>query len=245
MPICQKCQTPYDEWQHFCLECGEYLKEGPPPLLRCPKCGAEVEIKTFPDHEAAAPAPKTGTTGEARSWRWFGVLAAVLLGVGLILLWQEKHGPGLDQAQKMDAASPPEAVEQATPLGEGEGKTPMAASPELKAQVEELFDTIKQANLGKNIVLFMNTLSGVYPELDKKRQEVVKTWKKFDFKEMSFKIDKLQEIDRDKALAEMKWTTKSQNLRTKVWRTEQFQYRVWLVNELGQWKIRKIEQIPH
>ena len=115
--------------------------------------------------------------------------------------------------------------------------------PHLQPEVAKVFTNIREANLKKNIFLFMDTLSGSYPELDKKRQEVVKTWKKFDFSDMTFTIDKLEGIDSDKAMAEVKWILTRQNLATKDWRTEEFQYRVWLANELGQWKIKKIEQI--
>ncbi len=107
-----------------------------------------------------------------------------------------------------------------------------------------LLANIREANLNKNILLFMETLSGVYPQLDKKRDEVIRTWKNFSFTEMAYTIGKVQEVEPNKAMAEVKWTTTSQNLATKAWRTTEFQYRVLLANELGKWKITKIEQIP-
>ena len=93
----------------------------------------------------------------------------------------------------------------------------------MQAGVAALLANIREANLQKNILLFMETLSGVYPQLDKKREEVLRTWKKFSFKDMAYTIGKVQEVEPNKAVAEVKWTTTSQNLATKAWRTKEFQ----------------------
>jgi hypothetical protein len=90
----------------------------------------------------------------------------------------------------------------------------------------------------------MDTSSKAYPQPDKKREEVVKTWKNFDFREMAYTVGNVQEVEQNKAIAEVKWTTTSQNLATKNWQTAEYRYRVWVTNELGQWKIKKIEEIP-
>ena len=144
----------------------------------------------------------------------------------------------------MESTARPEIVEKATPGGKKEAMTPPAAVRPTQAEVERLLANIREANLTKNIVLFMDTLSKVYPQPDKKREEVVKTWKKYDFREMAYTVGNVQEVEQNKAMAEVKWTTTSQNLATKDWRTAEFRYRVWVTNELGQWKIKKIEQIP-
>ena len=239
MPICQECQTPYDEWQHFCLQCGKYLKEGPPPLLRCPKCGTGLETVSGFDQESAAPVQEIDAPLKASaSWKWMGAIALLVLG---IIFFSRL---GSDLARWVKPTPRTEIVEKASPQGGKEGKAPSTVDPHLQPEVAKVFTNIREANLKKNILLFMDTLSGSYPELDKKRQEVVKTWKKFDFSDMTFTIDKLEGIDSDKALAEVKWILTRQNLATKDWRTEEFQYRVWLANELGQWKIKKIQQIP-
>ena len=44
MPICQECQAPYEEWQHFCLQCGKYLKEGPRPCFAVPNAAQDWKL---------------------------------------------------------------------------------------------------------------------------------------------------------------------------------------------------------
>jgi hypothetical protein len=244
MPVCQKCQTPYDEWQHFCLNCGNYLKSEPLPLLRCPKCGTEVKALPGLDHDFAAPAQEAAVqTPKFLSWKWLGALLAVL-GLGVILVWVYNRGPGQKPVLSVESTVSPEIVEKTIPGDKKEAMTPPAAVHPTQAEVERLLTNIREANLTKNIVLFMDTLSKAYPQPDKKREEVVKTWKNFDFREMAYTVGNVQEVEQNKAMAEVKWTTKSQNLATKNWQTAEYRYRVWVTNELGQWKIKKIEQIP-
>ena len=240
MPVCEKCQTSCDEWQHFCLQCGSYLK-GTPPIFIRPKGAAEMETKTSPDQQYAASARETEAQWSAAKFRKpLGAAAVVLLLiVGALLVWRQDRRAVPDLAQQARPTVP------AAELAEKEAPANRKKVNEsgLKAEVEAVFDNIRQANLKKNLDLFMGTLSEFYPEMDKKQQEIIKTWKKFNFRDMAFTINKLEEIDPNKTMAEVKWFTTSQNVATKGWRTQEFQYRVWLTNEQDQWKISKIEQI--
>ncbi len=255
MPVCPECQTPYDEWQHFCLQCGHYLRAGPPPSLRCPRCGTQVSIKQNFCHECAAPLKtEMHHPAAAASRKWLvGGVVAVLLGLGVILALQITRWPSPPPSQMVKSPVPSQALESpASPLREAEkpavqGETDSKASgttvSSLHADLEEVFNKIREANLNKNILLYMSTFSVVYPELDKKRQEVFKTWEKFEFKKMAFTVDKFRDVGSVNAVAEVNWSTTTQNLATQDLRTDDFQYRVWFTKELGQWKIKKIEEL--
>ena len=128
-------------------------------------------------------------------------------------------------------------------MGGTEANGPGTTVSSVRVDVEGVFNQIKEANLTKNILLYMNTLSAVYPQLDKKRQEVSKTWEKFDFKEMTFTVNKIQDVGNGNVVAEVNWSTWTQNLATKELRTDDLHYRVWFAKELGQWKIKKIEEL--
>jgi Double zinc ribbon len=247
MPICEKCQTSCDEWQHFCLQCGHYLKVGPPPLLRCPGCGTEVSLNQKFCPECAVPL-KDDASRPSRliyHWKWLtGGLFAALMSLGLVLVLHLNRRPSPPPVHMVESMVPPPKMEEKPAIsGETDVKSPTIAVSSLQAEVEQVFNRIKEANLKKNILMYMNTLAVIYPQANKKRQEVLKTWEKFEFKEMAFTVNKLQEVDSDNAIAEVKWTITSQNLKTTNLRADDFQYRVWFTKELGQWKIKKIEEL--
>jgi rRNA maturation endonuclease Nob1 len=45
MPVCRKCQTPYDTQQHFCWHCGHSLRDESLPAHQCPGCGRQVSLE--------------------------------------------------------------------------------------------------------------------------------------------------------------------------------------------------------
>lgn len=245
MPTCQKCQTPYDEWQHFCMNCGHHLKVASLPVLRCPRCGTQANLthNFCPECGAslkedlvppAKPAP--------RKWLLGGVVT-VLLGLGAILaLNLIRQTPSPTQVVETPVR-PLKVAEKPSVSGETDAKAPVPAVASLPVELAKVLNQIKEANLNKNILLFMDTLSPLYPQLDIKRQEVLKTWEKFDFNEMALVVNKFREIDPGNAVAEVTWRTSTQNRHTQELRTDDFSYRVWFAKELGEWKIKKIEEL--
>jgi predicted RNA-binding Zn-ribbon protein involved in translation (DUF1610 family) len=249
MPVCQKCQSPYDEWQHYCLTCGQYLKDEPPFSHRCPQCGILVPQEHTYSHKCAVPL-KDDSSSPSRlisRWKWMtGGLIATLLILGTILALYLIAWPRRVPAPMAESPAAPLAVaENRTVSGEVKANETSPAVDSLQAEVEEILNRIKEANLQKNILLYMGTLSALYPQIDKKRQEISKTYEKFDFKQMAFTVNKLQEIDSDTAIAEVKWSSIAQNLTTRDMRSDDFYYRIRLAKELGQWKIIKIEELQH
>jgi hypothetical protein len=247
MPVCQKCQTPYDEWQHFCLHCGEYLRAKPPPSHRCPQCGIQVALEHTYCHECAFPL-KDDASRPSRlisRWKWLtgGLIAAILI-LGTIFAFYFITWPWRVPAPMAESPSAsPTVAENRAVSGEGKAKGTSAAVDSLQAELEKVINKIKEANLNKNLLLFMDALSESYPQLEKKRQEVSKTWKKFDFKKMAFNVNNLQEVGSDNAVAEVNWSTMTQNLTTRDMRSDDIHYKVWFTKELGQWKIKKVEEL--
>ncbi|MDD3581963.1 MAG: hypothetical protein PHW74_13200 [Desulfobacca sp.] len=177
----------------------------------------------------------------SKAWL-IGIIAVAVLGVVLILVLQRDRQPS--PAPSSVSQPEPSAAPAAKP-GEAEPAQPLEISRQASLQtgLEKVLYNLKEANLNKDIILYMSCLSFLYPELDKKRQEVLTTWGKFDFKKMVFTLSKIRELGSDNAVAEVTWSTLSQNLTTKNLQTNDFSYKVWFAKELGQWKIKKIEDL--
>jgi len=249
MPLCPECQTPYEDGQHFCKQCGHELSTGLPSALQCPRCGTSVSPEQNFCHQCDAslkPELTRPVQEGPRKWLLGAAVAAaaVLLLVVVLQLTRSSSPPPSPPAPApaVTPAVPPAAKEAAKPA-EAEPAKPAPAADALRRELEKVLNNVKEANLQKDIVLYMSCLSYVYPQLDKKRQEVLKTWEKFDFKKMAFNMSKVQDLGSDDALAVVSWSTLTQNLTTKDMQPNDFQYQVWFAKELGQWKIKKIEDL--
>jgi hypothetical protein len=246
MPVCEKCQTPYDAWQHFCLNCGHYLRDEPPPTRRCPQCGRQAALDQNFCPECAAPLKEEAAfqPPSSPSRRWLVGMVAALAGLGVILALYLSHWPGAPQGSKGQSQTRVVKVDEEPTLKDGaEALDQETMLSSVRLEIEEVLDQIKEANLTKNILLYMGTLSALYPQLDKKRQEVSTTWEKFDFQEMNFTVETIKDAGHDTVVAKVNWRTRTQNLATKGIRTDNLHYRVWFAQELGQWKIKKIEEL--
>ncbi|HAY21198.1 MAG TPA: hypothetical protein DCY27_03340 [Desulfobacterales bacterium] len=253
MPECPGCQTPYEEGQHYCKQCGRDLSIEPAPTPRCPRCGAEVTAEQNFCHECDAPLKeKQMSPAFAINKNWL-LAGAAAIGVIIVLIvviqFTRQTSPPPDKLAEspvsQEAPTPP-GVKPAQPLGPKAtepGIVPKSDISGLQADLERVLNNLKDANLNKDILLYMSTISLLYPEMDKKRQDILKNWEKFDFKSMTYTVSKIRDLGDNDAVAEVNWSTLSQNRANKNLQTDDFRYRVWFAKELGQWKIKKIEEI--
>jgi hypothetical protein len=163
-----------------------------------------------------------------------GVILALILGYWL---WTNQALRGEPQSRL------PKVDEEPTAIGIAETLGPGAKLAAVRLEIEEVLNQLKAANLTKNLPLYMDTLSALYPHLDKKRQEVSTTWEKFDFLEMTFTVETIKDVGNNTVVAKVNWRTKTENLQTRGVRIDDLHYRVWFAQELGQGKIKKIEEL--
>lgn len=240
MPVCPACQTPHETGQHYCKQCGHDLQTAPPTEKHCPQCGTAVTADQKFCHNCDAPLDvEVPAPIKAASRKWLlGALAAIGV-VALVLVVTLSRKPESPPAPVTPVAPAPAVV----PPSASSPAPPGSAETGLAPQLEKVLNNLKEANLKKDLILYMSSLSFVYPQLDKKRQEVLKTWEKFDFKKMAVTLAKVRDLGGDEAVAEVNWNTVTQNLATKELVADDFVYQVWFVKELGQWKVRKIEEM--
>ena len=168
----------------------------------------------------------------------------VLLGLGVFLTLYLSRWPWTTPAPKVESQTRSlNVAEDPTIMGGAETNGPKTTGSRMRVEVEGVLNQIKEANRTKNILLYMDTLSAIYPQPDKKRQEISKTWEKFDFTEMTFKVNKIKGLENGNVVAEVSWRTWTKNLATQDLRTDDLHYRVWFAKELGQWKIKNIEEL--
>jgi hypothetical protein len=144
--------------------------------------------------------------------------------------------------QKTSSSSPPLSKEiAATPAGtpSPQGQSPVSKNEEAK-KIRALFENIRQANLKKNISLFMSCYSRDFEDKEGKRLAVLETWESFNYLDLSYHLKK-QTITEDTADVRVEWRTRispkvngqSQDTRTVL--------NVMLTKEDGNWKIKAIK----
>ena len=272
MPQCPHCQVPYEVGQRYCSTCGSFLLHPEQGDTFCPQCGVRVSPLQEFCHECDAPlkgAPAASETlgtalGTAAptpeaapakippsgmpSWL-LGVLvgAGILVIILLILLFTRgtTKPPPPPPAPKVEAPAPAPPAATATPTAPATPAPEPAPSAEaiLKEQLQKELSILREAQLRKDIVLFMSVYSLTYPELDEKRASTLKAWGRYDFNNLVFTVDKIQPIDPDNAIAEVTWYMDTKNLRTQELSSSSQIFQVRFAKEQGKWRIRSLEEL--
>jgi hypothetical protein len=265
LPQCPACKAPYEVGQRYCGLCDSYLLHPEEGDYFCPQCGIRVAPGQEICHKCSAklpetPAPPTPTpetpsppgsepppaappTPSPPPWPglplWAlgaliaaGFLIIILLG---LLLRQGLAPPRVAEKPPIEAA--PAVAEPALPP---------AAAPAPKAsladEVRQTLNNLREAQLKNDIILFMSCYSYLYPSLDKKREQTLSYWKDFKFLDLNFILNEVKPLGPDNAWARVTWTMQIQNREfdsfTQV-------YKVVLAKELGQWRVRSIQDMTH
>lgn len=109
-------------------------------------------------------------------------------------------------------------------------------------KIRFLFENIRQANLKKNIGLFMSCYSHDFEDKEGKRLAILETWENFNYLDLSYHLKK-QTITGDTADVRVEWLIRtspkaggqSQDTRTVL--------NVTLSREEGNWKIKTIKSV--
>jgi len=168
--------------------------------------------------------PLTSITG--------GVILLVIIAGGY-LLWHQRP-PSSGPASKEVTASPAPPPSPPLPQTVTEDKEP--------EKIESLFENIKQANLQKNIDLFMSCFSRDFNGTEGKRKNTLKMWKNFNYHDLSYDLKK-QTISGDTADVRLEWLVRTSEQAGGKPRDGKTVLDVTLKREDGHWKIREIKPV--
>jgi Double zinc ribbon len=242
--FCPQCGVRVSPRQEFCHECDAPLKGQP----------AEPEAWGTPS-VAAAPASEAPLAkvppGGMPSWL-MGVLAGAGILVIILLILLFTRGPSTPPAPPPPPAPKAEApAPTAPPAATATPAAPATPAPEpapsaeakLQEDLQKELSILREAQLHKDIVLFMSVYSLTYPGLDDKRSSTLKAWERFDFTNLVFTVDNIQSIDPDNAIAEVTWYMDTKNRRTQELSSSSQTFQVRFAKELGKWRIRSLEEV--
>jgi hypothetical protein len=144
--------------------------------------------------------------------------------------------------QKPSSSSLPLSKEiAATPAGTPSPQDRSLVSKNGEAEkIRALFENIRQANLKKNISLFMSCYSHDFEDKEGKRLAVLETWENFDYLDLSYRL-KRQKITGDAADVRVEWRTRTSPKVNGQFQDNRTVLNVVLTREEGDWKIKEIK----
>jgi hypothetical protein len=157
----------------------------------------------------------------------------IFMGTGGYLFWQGRS-PSSSASSREVAASPP------NPISSQNRAT--ATEKEEIEKIRELFENIRQANLKKNISLFMSCYARDFEDKKGKRLATLETWENFNYLDLSYDL-KNQTISGDAADLSVEWLIRTSPKAGGQPQDSRTVLDVSLSREEGNWKIKEINSV--
>ena len=224
-----------------------------------------------PPAAAAPPPPQKVVPPEAPPkckrtcviWVSVGVVVAIAAAVVLLtyFLLQGRFEPSVTvQAPPPPAVSPtpapaprpaplpepsvqPEPPAASVPVPKVQTPSGPPASPELQALLQKILSNLRDAQMRKDISLYISNFSLLFPNLDERRNRTQRVWKNYDYLDLNFTLEEVRAPDAENASARVTWNIKARYRANMAEETSNPSYRVWFAKENGQWRIRRLEEI--
>jgi hypothetical protein len=135
----------------------------------------------------------------------------------------------------------PAAPEPAEPKPEPPKEEPQEAS--LEKQLEETLNTLREAQMKKDIVLYLSCYSYLFPNLEQKRKDALRYWEKFTFAQLMYSLEDVKEMGEDRAYAKVTWEIQVQGKDSDELEDSTQIFRVGFSKELGKWRIRSLKEV--
>jgi len=152
---------------------------------------------------------------------------------GGYLLWQ-KRSPSMEPTSKVIVTSP-------TPPPSSQRPSSGTEYQEVE-KIKSLLENIKQANLKKNIDLFMSCYSRDFTDREIKRLDTLETWGFYNYHDLSYDLKK-QTITGDTANVRLEWLIQISKKTGGQPEDRRTLMDVTLKREDGHWKIKEIKPV--
>lgn len=177
-------------------------------------------------------------------WRQLVVIwvVVIVLGISFFLVVRKASPPGQVAPQESLASEQPAlnplnaAIPQAPPI---QASLQSRARPEGET-LRKLLEQIRQAQLTKDINLFLSAYAPTFPNLSQKKGSVLKTWQQYDYLDLRFHIKNIQQQDAQTIIARVIWDITLQDLPSRKKRNVVKNFTVHLSNSSGKWLLEDL-----
>ena len=263
-PQCPHCLEPITANYLFCRACGASLIFPEFDRSFCPFCGIRVSERQEFCHECCGHLmPEEKKVQETKRsqflkrfsykfgpWKRkhtlisliissliFASIAYLVLNKTAILdirpnkSTEKLHSQDIMVAKK---TSPNPSIFQKTPVS-----VPLVGlEAPVDTQLSQLLNQIREAQLQKNIELFMSSFSAKFPQLEEKRLTALKIWQLYDYIDMKFEIKDIKKQDNNNASAIIYWQIEAKKRSTGIIKHFNRSYYVSFSKEGDKWFIK-------
>ena len=132
------------------------------------------------------------------------------------------------------------------PMTEAEPpQAPWTAFPDTpeKENLLKLLNQIRDAHYKKDIQMFLQAYSPAFPDIEQKRDQTVKSWRRYDFLDVQYQVTGVRQENDNTLAGVVNWTYKTLDRRNHAIVTTSKGYDVKFTKESGQWAIQEIEPL--
>ncbi len=155
----------------------------------------------------------------------------ILMAVAGYFLWPQRP--------ESKEPAPKETVSLVSPLP---NRPAVTAENQEVEKIGSLFENIRQANLKKDIDLFVSCFSRDFGGIEGKRRDTLRTWENYDYLNLSYHLRK-QTVSGDKANITLEWIVRTSQRTGGKPQDSRTVLDVTLKREEGSWKIREIKPL--
>ncbi len=178
-------------------------------------------------------------------WRQLLVIWAmiIVLGISFFLVLGRSSPPVQVAPPVMTAAAQPANDPGLTVLAPGLPTQPPLQSRVMAEgeKVRETLEQVRKAQLHKDLHLFLNSYSPTFPGLNQKKESILKTWRQFDYLDLQFKIENIQQKNDHTLAARVIWDITLNDLQSQTKKNTVKKYTVQFSNSSGKWLIAGID----
>jgi hypothetical protein len=177
-------------------------------------------------------------------WRqlFFIWAVVIVLGVSFFFGLRTSSLPGYVDTQALTTLEQPPLNLPLDALPQG---SPPQTSRESKTMLEgekvrEILEQIRQAQLTKDINLFLKAYAPSFPNLNQKKGSVLKTWQQYDYLDLRFQVENIHQKDAHTIVARVTWDITLREVRSRKKRTVVKNFTVHFSNSSGKWLLQEL-----
>jgi hypothetical protein len=107
-------------------------------------------------------------------------------------------------------------------------------------EITDILKQIRQAQLNKDINLFLNAYSPSFPNIDKKKEIILKTWHQHNYLDMHFHVEDIQKPNANTIIARVAWDITIVDVRSKKKSNLLKDYTIYFSDVSGKWLIQEL-----